>query len=440
MKIVIDSTNEYDALKNLRYSPSANIVSDRMVIDDFECDIVTDDEIAAGSVAELYDGSTLWASGVVTYAEREDVKIIHIVSQSELFYLDRKMMPPKMYTGQTVQAAIEEIATTAGITILFDSTAVSGKTVRGFCDEQSCRNRLQYILFVSGLYITSSFVQHPTVTSLESATTAIIPEEYTYWRPKPVYQEDVTAVNVVAFSFTVGTPTSEDEYVTDGTTTWIVSRTTMTLRNPSVAVTAATNEIYIDDIMLVNGDNASDVLSQIGQYYFKRLKVEADVINNGEYSVGNVYQLSFGEGYGEYATGYCESLDYTFGLQAKSHMVLGACTQIESKKLTVIYRRDVTHDYAEIDRKVYRLPEGFVYEITNPYIRKTISGYEYVFRPESESITGTMDTQDTTVYVTCYIALVLNVETRVLTIVSVDEYEKTSRTESGNTIYTLEIT
>lgn len=438
MKIVIGST-EYTALKNLRYSPSANIVSDRLVIDDFECDIVTDSDISAGSVANLMDGSTLWASGHVTYAEREDPKIVHIVAQSELIYLDRKKMPPKMYTGQTVQSAIEEIATTAGITILFNSSAVSGKTVRGFCDEMTCRERLQQILFVSGLYITSSFVAHPTVTNISNAVTATVPEELTFWRPKPTYEEDVTAVNVTAFSFAVGTPTSEDEHVTDGTTTWIVSRTTVTLRNPDVQVTAATNEVYIDDVMLVTEDNASSVVSLLGSYYFTRLKVEADIINNGEYAVGNTLGISMGEGYNSFASGFCESIDYSFGHQARSRVVIGSCTEVACPTLTVIYRRSASADYAEIDRKVFRLPEGMPYEITNPYLRKTMSGYEYVFRPTSETLTGTMGSTDETVYVTCAVALRLDLDTRVLTIISVDDFERTGRTEDSKTIYTLEI-
>lgn len=437
MKIVIGST-EYTTLKNLRYSPSANVVSDRLVIDDFECDIVTDSDISAGSVANLMDGSTLWASGHVTYAEREDPKIVHIVAQSELIYLDRKKMPPKMYTGGTVQSAIEEIASTAGITILFNSSAVSGKTVRGFCDEMTCRERLQQILFVSGLYVTSSFVAHPTVTNITSAVTATVPEELTFWRPKPTYEEDVTAVNVTAFSFAVGTPTSEDEYVTDGTTTWIVSRTTVTLRNPDAQVTAATNELYIDDVMLVTEDNASAVVSLLGQYYFTRLKVEADIINNGDYAVGNTLSVSMGEGYNSYASGFCESIDYSFGHQARSRIVLGSCTQIACPTLTVIYQA-ADHDDAEIDRKIFRLPEGMPYEITNPYLRKTMSGFEYVFRPEDETLEGTMSSSDSTVYVDCRDALRLNPETRVLTIISVDEYERTERTEDQSTIYTLEI-
>jgi hypothetical protein len=119
--------------------------------------------------------------------------------------------------------------------------------------------------------------------------------------------------------------------------------------------------------------------------------------------------------------------------------VLGSCTEIACPTLTVIYRRSQTGNYAEIDRKVFRLPEGMPYEITNPYLRKTMSGYEYVFRPENEKLTGTMGSTDETVYVTCPVALRLDLDTRVLTIISVDEYERTERTEDSKTIYTLEI-
>lgn len=79
------------------------------------------------------------------------------------------------------------------------------------------------------------------------------------------------------------------------------------------------------------------------------------------------------------------------------------------------------------------------YEITNPYLRKTMNGLEYVFRPENEKLEGTMGYGDTTEYVPCRDALILDPETRVLTIISVDEYERTERTEDQSTIYTLEI-
>jgi hypothetical protein len=145
-----------------------------------------------------------------------------------------------------------------------------------------------------------------------------------------------------------------------------------------------------------------------------------------------------GEGYNSYASGFCESVDYSFGHQARSRIVLGSCTEIACPTLTVIYQA-ADHDNAEIDRKIFRLPEGMPYEITNPYLRKTMSGLEYVFRPESEKLTGTMGYSATTAYVPCRDALILDPETRILTIISVDEYERTERTEDQSTIYTLEI-
>lgn len=429
---------EYTSLRNLNYAPTADVISNRVPIDEFECDIKTDETITTGLVAELRDDDKLWAAGRIVYAEPSERGMMHIIVQSELFFLDRKTMPPKMYTGQTVQAAINEIASFAGVTILFDSAAVSGKAVNGFCEEQTCRERLQQILFVNGLYITSSFVEHPKVTAMTNDDAIIIRPQVTFWKPTPSYKETVTAVNVTSFSFLQGTPTSEDEYVTDGTTTWIVSRETVTLRNPNVPALSATNEIYFDDIMLVTQANASDLVSFVGQYYFVRQNLEAEVLNNGEYEVGKKYNITADLDVGSTVEGFAEEIDYSFGLQAKSKIVLGACTNRGAHKLTVIYRRSSDHS-AILDTKVYSLPEGIPYEITTSYIRKIVNGYEYVFRPNVDSITGTMGSADAVAYVDCPRALRLDLDTRVMTIVSVDDFEKTSRTEDGKTIYTLEI-
>lgn len=443
MKIVtktVSGTNEteYTSIRDLHYAPSVDVVSNRVAIDEFECDILTDDTVTTGLVAELRDDNSLWMSGRIVYAQPTERGIVHIIVQSELFFLDRKNMAPKMYTGQSVETAVNEIAGIAGVTILFDSTAVSGKTVSGFCEEQTCRERLQQILFVNGLYITSSFVEHPKVTALVNSDPTVIPPKLTYWKPIPSYKETVTAVNVTAFSYQQGTPTSEDEYVTDGTTTWIVTRQEVTLRNPNVPALSATNEIYVDDVGLITQSNASAVVSFLGTYYFISKNLEAEVLNNGEYFVGEKYNIAADIDAGLSVEGYAESLDYSFGLQSKSKMVLGACEDREMHKLTVVYRRS-SHQDVILDREVFTLPEGLAYEITTRYIRKSLNGYEYVFRPTQETISGTMGQSDTTVYVNCDVALRLDLLTRVLVIVSVDEFEKTSRVQSGETIYTLEI-
>lgn len=429
MKIVTKTTSgtnsrEYVTLKNLQYAPSADVISERVAVDEFEADIVTDDDIRSGLVGELRDDTKLWAAGRVVYAEHKDPKTVHVRIQSELFFLDRKMMPAKMYNAVSVQTAIEEIATTAGITILFNASAVSGVTVTGFCDEQSCRNRLQYILFACGLYITSSFVEHPTVTNLTNALTAAIPEDVIYWRPTPTYEEAVTAVNVTAFSFTQGTPSSGEEYVTDGITTWIVTRQNVRLTNPNVPALSATNEVHIEDVMLITQANASLIASLLGQYYFTRMSVDFDCINNGEYAVGNVYAIPLGDGYTEGAQGFAEELDYSFGTQAKSRVKLGSCANVDCHKLTIIYR----YSSKVIEQRFYTLPEGFPYSITTEYLRKSYEGQEYVFRPTTAAVTGTMGSSDVTTYVDLAVALQLDLSTRILTVISVDDYEHTDNT------------
>lgn len=429
-------TTEYTELRNLKYSPSADIISNRVSVDEVQCDIRTDDTIQVGLCAELRRGDDLWFYGRITYAEQAEEKMMRVIISSELTFLDRFMLPAKMYTGQTAKAAIQECFLDTGATVLFDESAVAGKTVMGFCNEQSNRNRLQHILFACGLYIKSSFVQHPTVTVMDSANFTLIPLEKTYWKPTPTYKEYVTAVNCFQYSFQQGTPQQGDEYVTDGTTTWIVTHQNVRLTNPNVPSIAATNEVHIEDVMIVNQNNVSDIISSLASYYFKRLEIDLDVVNNGEYHVGEKYTISINEL--DSASGYAESLDFAFGTQVKSKMTLGACDIVLTSKLTITY---VSLDNPQIiiAKRSYNLPQGYPYSITNPYLTLSYQGHEYVFRPTTPSVSGTMGGSPVNVTVNCRIALDLDMDTRILRIVSVDDVERVAETESGSTIYVAEI-
>ena len=165
------------------------------------------------------------------------------------------------------------------------------------------------------------------------------------------------------------------------------------------------------------------------------MDVEFECINNGDYAVGNTYALPFAVGLDNGARGFAEEMDYSFGLQAKSKVKLGSCANVACHKVTVIYKYGNT----EVQRQVFTVPEGYDYSIDTVYVRKVIGGYEYVFRPTAAKVEGTMGNADVTANVNLAVALLLNLDTRVLTIVSVDDFERTPRTQSGETIYTLEI-
>lgn len=427
MKIVTypitDSTDkiEYEEIRNPRYNPSADIISNRVSVDEVECDIKTTTKIQVGLCAELKDGDDLWFYGRITWAEFKEEQIMHIIISSELTFLDRFMLPAKMYTGQTAKSAIQECFADTGATVLFDETAVAGKTVTGFCDVQSNRNRLQHILFACGLYIKSSFVQHPTVTVMDDQEYTLIPLKKTYWKPVQNWKEFVTAVNCFQYSFQEGTPQSGDESVTDGVKTWIVTHQNVKLTNPNVPSIAATNEVHVEDVMLVNQNNVSDILTSMALYYFQRLEVDLSVVNDGEYNVGEKYTVYLNDE--DTASGYCEELDFVFGTHKKSKMKLGASVVVPSHDLSITYI-NIDEPSVIIARRKYRLPEGYVYSITNPYLTLTYLGHEYVFRPTTVAVTGTMGDDDISVTVNCKIALDLDMSSRVLKIVSVDEVER----------------
>lgn len=428
---------EYNTLRNLKYGPSADIISNRVSVDEVECDIQTDSAIQTGLCAELRDDDNLlWFYGRITYSEFVQDHVVHVIVSSELAFLDRFELPAKMYTGQTAKAAIQECFLNTGATVLFDEDAVAGKTVTGFGKEQSNRNRLQEILFACGLYIKSSFVQHPTVTTMDSQNYTLIPVEKTFWKPTPVYKEYVTAVNVFQYSFEQGTPQQGDEYVTDGTTTWIVTHQNVRLTNPNVPEIAATNEVHVEDVMLVNANNSSEILSSMALYYFKRTEINLDVVNDGEFTVGAKYTVNMGDG--TTASGYCEELDFTFGTHAKSRMKLGASEAVASQTLTITYINQDNPNIV-IARETYRLPQGYEYSIQTRFQTLTFEGAEYVFRPIINAVTGVMGSSPISETVNCRVALKLDLNSRILEIISVDSVERVSETKSGSTIYIAEI-
>ena len=429
------SRSTVTAIDNLRFSVGSDVVNTRVTVNEFECDIKTNGTISVGVAAEL-KGESLWFCGIVVYSERESEHMIHIRVSSELMYLERKTMPARMYSGDSVSTVLTAIFSNTGCPLLTDSAAISGKTVTGFCPEQTARERLQHVLFATGLYVQSAFVQHPTVTKLEQGAYTTIPSDKTYWKPALSYQDYVTDIKATAYAFSSGTPTSEDETVTDGTNTWIVTRTEVVLSNPYAPSAVGSNAVEINDVMLVNNTNVDDITSLLGLYYFKRLKVEADVINNGEYKPGKRYSISMGGD--NIASGYAEEMDFSFGLQSKSRMTLAACETIASKRLTIIYK-NLDTPQKEIGRRIYNFPSGYVYSITNPYLSFSHGNYDYVCYPTSATVSGTMPNQNTTVTVNCRVALRHDRKQRILRIISVDEVNRVAETEDGKTIYVAEI-
>lgn len=430
MYVKIDLT-DYATIRNLVFSPQTDVTGDTVPINEFAVDIVTDDTIASGQYAELYDDmDNLWAKYWITYAERSGPDAVRIIARSDIALLDGVTLPAVMYSdapvGDVLDATMVRQAG-GGLVATIDYTldsAFSSATLTGYCPEQSARERLQQICFVIGAYVKSFFYDEIEILPIDAAA-AIIPIEKTFIEPKPTvaYRDHVTAVEITGFTFTEGTPATGDEYVEAGGTTYIVARQTYTLTNTDAPSTAADNIQRFDDVTLINADNVSGILARVAGYLFKRTSVQLDAIDNAEFIPGDAVNV-----YADPSTmfgGFIASCAFSFGLQARAQLNVTACVDIETATLTVLYKKGTR----QLDHKEYALPVGYAYSIENPYIDISYGGHRYIMRPQTEAVEGTL-TGDTTVTVQYDVALDLYKGT--LYVVNVDEITVT--TEGQDTV------
>ena len=412
MYIKIAGVNYYK-IKTLSFNPRADVTSSEVIINDFAAHIITDDNISSGSMAQLYDDrSQLWANYWITFAERIDEYTVSIVAESILVLLDRKKLPAVMYSNTSVASVLSDIFSGLGNVYTLDSTFSSFK-LNGFCPEQTPRERLQWVCLVIGAYIKTCFTNTVDILPIDTVGEFMSASDV-FWKPSIDYSDYVTAVKIKAFSFTQGTPQTTDTWVTDGTNYYIQTEQDFTLNNTDVPANIPENVIEINDVTLINPDNVSVLLSYLAQLYFKRIKVTAEIINNGSEAAGDRVIMPI-DNAGNMVDGFIESCSFTFGLQAKSQIKILQMGWVSGTTLTIIYR----HSNREIGRKTYIFPKNFSYEIENPFIDKTVANQRIVYRPQNESAIGTMGTGPT--YDTEDYDIALDFKSKILKIYSVDE-------------------
>lgn len=412
MYVLIGETT-YRRVKNISFSPEISVVGSELPINRFQVDIITDDPLSAGSDIQLFDDlDNLWASYWITFAEKVDKYTVRVVGESKLALLDRDTMEAKMYTNYPVPDIINDIFSG------FDSSQYSldlsfnNAVINGYLGHHSKRYRLQLVCFAIGAYVKTYFNDKIEILPLDESET-LIPKNKTYWKPSITYKDYVTSIAVTRYAYTQGEPQRTDEYVEADGVTYIQTSQVVRLQNPDVPVTAPPNEITVDDVTIINENNVSDIISRLSVLYFKRTSVDADVINNAEYVAGEKVTVQIDEE--TMATGFIESEDFRFGLQAKSRIHLAPIDIRESAMLEIKYLWD---DFT-IGQSEYLLPVDYVYSIQNPYISMTFEKHRYVFRPENEYATGTMIVGGVTDEEECFVAL--DLYQKVLDVISVDE-------------------
>lgn len=433
--IIID-TIIFRKLKSLTFAPQVDLIGTSLPINEFSADVVLDDpadagKVSVGNAVELHDDlENLWAYYLITYAETVQTGIIRVTAKTRLSTLDGVKLPAVMYSGDSASDVIMACIGAAGqygSYVSIDSSFAS-TTITGFCPEQTARERLTWVLFAINAYAKSFFANSIEIVSIDSTET-MIPPDKTFMTPAVTFLDYVTAVKAKTYSFTQGTPQTTDTYVEDANgNTYIVTEGEVTLSNPSVPAGIPDNVIEISEVYLVNSSNVSAILTNLSTRYFKRVEVEADVIDNAEYIPGDKVSV-FTEEETMYS-GYIESAAFSFGVQARAKLKLVACENAPCAKLTIKCK----YNGKQIGKKIYTFPVGYAYSVDMPYIDLTMNGHRYIFRPTTATVTGTMASGGTTV--TVDYAVALDLYKGILHIISVDGI--TTTTESGETIGVIE--
>lgn len=388
MKITIGNTT-YTAIRNLSFEPQTDITSGSLAINQFVVEMQTDDNIGVGINAILYDDQDdVWAKYWITKAERLTGGWVTVTAQSILLLLDRFKLPATMYSAEPVtdvlDAIFANIATVyPGETLYTLAASLQSATIDGYCPEQTARERLLWVVFVIGGYVKTYFNTCAEIMPIESNPTQI-PDDRTFWKPSIAYSDYVTAVKIKAFTYTQGTPQSVDKWVEVGGTYYIQTEQEYTLSNPDVPITVTDNVKEIKNVTIVNSGNVSTILSRLAQYYFKRIEVTADILNDGEYTPGDDCIVNTGD---ILVSGYVKSASFTFGTEKKSQIRLVQSDSISADNLTIEY----VYDNELLRRVQYLFPTGYVYSIVNPYLDLTDgNGVRRIYRPTTASATGTV--------------------------------------------------
>lgn len=424
MYISINNTT-YTDIRNLSFTSQVDITSDSVPVDEFSLEVKTDDSIEVGQIIELYDDlDQLWAHFWIIRADEESLGFITILAQSGVGLLDRVKLKPRMYlTNISLATAMERVfARFPQIDYEIDSS-LDNAVVKGYCPKHTARDRLQWLCFATNACVKQSFTDKLIITAIDQETVSDIPVNQTYWRPTLNYQDYVTDITLICYNYTEGTPSQDDEWVEVDGTKYIVTEREFTLENDDVPEGAADNSIEVEGIGLANLSNASDIVSRLAMLYFSRGNVTADIINNRTYEPSQKVNIQIDDERG--ATGYIDSAEFEFGMQAKSSIKIVACDVRDLTLLVIWYM----YDGANVATKRYNFPVGYSYQIENPYVTKSSGDHKYVFRPVNKYATGTMVEGRNTNTQQMTIALHWYDEQKLLHIISVSSIEFNSESK-----------
>ena len=259
--------------------------------------------------------------------------LYEIQGYSLVYRLDTPKVPAKYYNGVSLSVALKDVEKNAngsfGVTYNVD-TALSGKTITGYCPEQTARERLQQFCWAVGGYVSCACSALINILAIPSTVQGTVPKSKIYAFPAVANEDEVARVNLTVHTYTAGT--NGDDIVIDADGNKYV-HTTSTLTMANTALTGVSNrEVSVDNATLVNSSNAQATLLRMASVYFNSGTWYGTTTPQG-YIPGQMVQAEDRDGIRQ---GYISALTYSFGKGAATTMELKQSVSIQGLSAPVL--------------------------------------------------------------------------------------------------------
>lgn len=375
-------------IKSPSFSPQVDLSGNSMPAGEYTVDVILPEPLPGDLAAcDLYDAlDQLWCAWPIRTSQYITETCLRITCSSWLRRLEHRELEAVMYEGETAENAVATCFGQAYASHYTLADDLKNRTISGYCPAQTARDRLLWLLFVLGAYTQDVYRDDVLITTVDDNAT-LIPLDKTFSRPSEEQADWVTGLKITTYTFRQAA--TEEEWQADDSSymfplPWLATEQIVELANPLAPSTAQPHVVEMDGIYLINPNNVSDIAARLAKYWFNPAEVTLDCINNRAYKPGDMVTAYVTPE--RLVTGYIEQASFSFGKQARSTLKLVGAEAIDGAKLEISY----TYQGGVIGRQTYYLPVGVTYTIQNNYIDRIYQNRRYIYRPQSETVTGTM--------------------------------------------------
>lgn len=229
---------------------------------------------------EAYSGTNFVGVFYITGARRTSSNAYEVSCQDALGVLDGSGFNAAIFTNQNAITLLQTIAD--GFVLEIDS-AFTGATVMGLIPDCTGREAFQQVLFAIGAVCTTAGSRGIRVFPAPENSPAEIPDDRIYVGGSVDTEAIVTAVKVVAHTYTPGSGSTGDDVIEVGGTKYVHTMTATTIINPNVTATDKQNVVSVEDATLVNPANVAAVAQRVYDYYLRRDTLNERIVVKGEH-------------------------------------------------------------------------------------------------------------------------------------------------------------